>query len=481
MDNGSISETAMPSAINHQEESLATLVSGGTVIQTASIIGLGKLGAPMAAAVASRGLRVIGVDLDTAKVETFNQKRAPVFEPGLPQLLHAASERLSATTSVEEAVRDSDVTFIVVATPSEPGGGFSLNYVLPVCEAIGRALRVKREFHLVVLTSTVMPGTTTGPVCAALERVSGKRVGHDFGLCYNPEFIALGTVIRDFLNPDFLLIGESDPKSGALLESFYRSVCENHPPVARMNFVNAEVTKIAVNTYITTKISFANMLARICERLPRADVDVVTSALGLDQRIGGKYLKGAISYGGPCFPRDNLALAALAEQLGAPADIAQATHKFNQSQISWLADLAQQNVGSTGIVGILGLTYKANTDVVEQAPGILLAQELIARGVAVAAFDPAGSENSQRVLGDRVRFAETSKDCIAVCQVVVVATQWPEFKQIPGIEWSCHDPHRTVIDCWRALPHLKNADGVRYISLGAGSVELNANQISVSV
>ena len=447
------------------------------MIEEISVLGLGKLGAPMAAAVASRGFRVIGVDADASKVEALNQKRSPVFEPGLEQLLQASSERLSATQSIEDAVRESDTTFIVVATPSEPSGGFSLKYVLPVCEAIGHALRAKSDFHLVVLTSTVMPGTTAGPVREALERASGKEMGQGFGLCYGPEFIALGTVIRDFLNPDFLLIGESDPRSGALLESFYRAVCENNPAVARMNFVNAEVTKLAVNTYITTKISFANMLARICEQLPRADVDVVTSALGLDRRIGGKYLKGAISYGGPCFPRDNLALAALAKHLGAPADIAQATHKFNLGQISWLADLAQQQAAPSGTVGILGLTYKANTDVVEQAPGILLAQELISRGVPVAVSDPAGCENSRRVLGDRARFSAAPKECIAVSQVVVVATPWPEFEKIPGMEWAHHTPPRTVIDCWRLLPHLSNADGVRYICLGAGGPALRTAQV----
>src|SRR5262249_32804959 len=207
------------------------------------------------------------------------------------------------------------------------------------CEAIGRALRAKQRFHLVVLTSTVMPGTTGGPVRAALEEASGKRVGQDFGLCYGPEFIALGSVIRDFLNPDFVLIGESDLRSGAMLESLYKEVCENDPPVARMNLVNAEITKLSINSYVTTKISFANMLARICEKLPEADVDVVTAALGLDSRIGTKYLKGAVSYGGPCFPRDNRAFAALARQLDAPADLPEATDPFNRAQARVLAAL----------------------------------------------------------------------------------------------------------------------------------------------
>ena len=438
------------------------------MIDGISVVGLGKLGAPMAAAMASRGLRVIGVDADENKVKAINERRAPVFEPGLPELLLSSGDQISATQDIEEAVRTTEITFIVVATPSEANGGFSLQYVLPVCEAIGRALRSKSGFHLVCLTSTVLPGMTGGPVLETLERASGKKAERDFGLCYSPEFIALGSVIRDFLNPDFLLIGESDPKSGALLESLYGQVCRNSPAVAKMNFVNAEMAKLAVNTYITTKISFANMLARICEQLPEADVDVVTKAIGLDSRIGGKYLKGSLSYGGPCFPRDNLALTYLAHELGAPADIAEATHRFNSSQISWLADLVQQNAAPGETVGILGLTYKADTDVVEQAAGILLARELSARNVPVVVFDPAAPRNVCASMGNQARFATNSKECIALSGIVVLATTWPEFLGIPAADWARQEQPRIVVDCWRAVPHLIGADGVRYLPLGTG-------------
>jgi len=434
-----------------------------------SVIGMGKLGAPLAACLAAKGLRVIGVDADPRKVDAINQGHAPVFEPGLQSLITSAAARISATQDAEAAVLATDVTFIVVATPSEPDGGFSLRYALPCCESVGRALAAKPGFHLVVLTSTVMPGTTGGPVRAALERTSGKVCGRDFGLCYGPEFIALGSVIRDFLNPDFLLIGESDPRSGEMLEGLYRRVCENNPAVARMNFVNAEVTKLAVNTYLTTKISFANMLARVCERLPEADVDTVTAALGLDSRIGAKYLKGAISYGGPCFPRDNLAMSALARQIGAPADIAQTTDRFNRSQIRWLADLVESHAKGGEVTGILGLTYKPDSDVVEEAVGYQLANELADRSMAVVAFDPVVGRSCSGALGDKVRFASTAQECIAQADVVVLATQWRELCSIPAEQWRRHSSPRTVIDCWRALKHLDGCEGVRYVGLGAGS------------
>jgi UDPglucose 6-dehydrogenase len=434
-----------------------------------SVIGLGKLGAPMAAALAARGLQVTCVDADTAKVEALRQGRPPVFEPRLAETIAAAQGRLTVTQGIEEAVNDSEITFIVVATPTEPDGSFSLCHVLPVCEAVGRALAGKREFHLVVLTSTVMPGSTGGAVRQALESTSRKRAGVDFGLCYNPEFIALGSVIHDFLNPDFLLIGESDKRSGAILEQLYKRVCENRPAIARMNFVNAEIAKLSVNTYVTTKISFANMLARLCEKVPGASVDVVTGAIGLDSRIGGKYLKGAISYGGPCFPRDNVALLALAEQVGAPADLPRATHEFNRAQIRGLAALVLQHLAPGEAVGILGLTYKPHTDVTEEAAGLLLARELAGRGLRVIAFDPAGRSDAAGMLGGSVCLATSARECIAQSGVTVLTTLWPEFLAIPAESWARTGSPRVVIDCWRALGHLESAKGVRYIGLGTGA------------
>jgi UDPglucose 6-dehydrogenase len=432
------------------------------------VVGLGKLGSPLAACLAAKGLTVVGVDHDQRKVDAVNQGKAPVNEPGLADLISQCQGRLSAIVDAEDAIGHTDITFIVVSTPSDPAGGFSLRYVDPVCQAIGRALAKKTGYHLVCLTSTVMPGTTGGPVRELLERVSGKKVGTDFGLCYSPEFIALGSVIRDFLNPDMLLIGESDTRAGDVLQSLYTQVCENKPAVARMSFVNAEITKLAVNTYVTTKISYANMLARICERLPGANVDVITSALGLDTRIGAKYLKGALSYGGPCFPRDNLALAQLAQQLGVPPDLAQTVDRFNRSQVPWLADLVQHRTKNTA--GILGLTYKAGTDVVEEAAGFLLAKELANRGVKVLAFDPAYGKQAPPAPHANIRFAANAGECIAESDVVILATSWPEFNSLPKEVWcrNSNQSPRTVIDCWRTLKFLHDEPGVRYLGLGLG-------------
>jgi UDPglucose 6-dehydrogenase len=438
------------------------------MLKSISVMGLGKLGSPLAACFAARGFRVMAVDVDGKKVSAVNAGVAPVHEPGLSELLLESEGRLTATEDAEAAVRGSDATFIVVNTPSEAGGGFSLRYVLPTLELIGKTLRTKPGFHLVVLTSTVMPGSTGGEVKSTLERASGKGCGKHFGLCYSPEFIALGSVIRDFYFPDFLLIGESDSQSGEMLAEIYRSTCKNTPFVARMNFINAEITKLAVNTYITTKISYANMIARLCEKLPEADANVVTNALGLDTRIGPRYLKGAVSYGGPCFPRDNRALAALAAQVGASSGLAEATDAFNRAQIKSLAELVKRHYSGDGAIGILGLTYKPDTDVVEEAFGLLLAHELSAAGISVVVYDP--SVDVVRALGQdkTVRFATSSRECIVQSEVVVLATPWQEFREVPVALWARPDRPRAVIDCWRVLNHLDGVDGVRYVRLGYG-------------
>lgn len=439
-------------------------------LQRVSVIGLGKLGAPMVACFASKGYPTIGLDVDPIKVQAIERGEAPIFEPGLAELIRDSRDCLSATLDYEQAVTNTDVTFIVVPTPSQADGTFSLRYVLEAADRIGSVLRHKNAYHLVVLTSTVMPGATGNEFQPVLESSSGKKAGSDFGLCYSPEFIALGSVIHDFLNPDFVLIGESDPRAGALLESLYQRLCDNHPHAARMNFVNAELAKLAVNTFVTTKISFANTLARICERLPGGDADVVTAALGLDTRIGPRYLKGSIGYGGPCFPRDNKALATLARKLGTPATLAEATDTFNRHLVDWLVELVKSRLPVGGRVGILGLAYKPNSDVVEESPGLLLAQALAKDGVSVVTYDPIAQTNAGRVLDGSISAMSTAAACVEQSDVVVVTTPWEEFKQLDK-HFSRSSSRRVVIDCWRMFQG-RSTQNVEYLALGLGKANV---------
>lgn len=436
-------------------------------MQTVSVIGLGKLGAPLVACCASKGFSVIGVDANAECARLVDAGIAPVLESSLDELLRAGHKRISATQDCHQAVLNSDLTFIVVPTPSEPSGRFSTQHVLAVAEHIGDALRAKPTYHLVVLVSTVLPGATEAELKPVLEASSGKQCGLDFGLCYSPEFIALGSVIRDMLNPDFILIGESDPFAGEMLASFYRIFCDNDPAIVRMSLVNAELTKISVNSYITMKISFANNLAEICERLPGADVDVITSAVGLDSRIGRKYIKGALGYGGPCFPRDNRAFAYMAHQVGAQPTMAEATDTVNRRQMKRLVEIVTSHLPDRGQVGILGLSYKPDTDVVEGSQSIELAQMLTDHGVPIIVYDPLAMSHTRKVLGHRALYASSIEECIQEADVVVLATPCSQFRGLRP-ELFARNPHRRVlIDCWRLLQPATLGDTVEYVTVGS--------------
>lgn len=446
-----------------------------------AVVGLGKLGSVMAAVLADRGHSVVGADTNPEVVARINEGRAPVAEPGLAELVARNRERLSATVNTEKAAAAAELVFIVTPTPSAPDGTFSLDFVLSAGQAVGRALRQARNFPVVALTSTVMPGSTGGRLMPLLESASGKRCGVDFGLCYNPEFIALGSVIRDFLNPDMVLIGESDPRSGQLLEELYRSVCANRPAVARMNFVNAELTKLCVNTFVTTKISYANMLAELCERLPGADVGVVTRALGLDSRIGGKYLQGALGYGGPCFPRDNAAFTAIARQVGVEPDLAEATDRINRRQASRVGQLVLALLPSGGTVGVLGLAYKPGTNVVEESQGILLAQYLTRHGVRVLAYDPAAMEAARKILDGGVHLCPTMRACAASADVLVIATPWEEFRALKPEDMKDRAGPPVLLDCWRMFPKERFEGVVRYMTLGCGPAVVEAVSVPAAI
>ncbi len=430
----------------------------------------------MAAVFASRGHEVIGLDVNPAFVAALGAGRAPVDEPKLQATIDAGRARLAVSSNYDDLVASSDVTFIVVPTPSDAAGAFSNQYVIAAVESLGRALRKKESYHVVVVTSTVMPGSMDGPIKSALEQASGKRVGTGVGLCYNPEFIALGSVVDNMLAPDFLLIGESDPKAGAAVVAIYEPVCAAHPPARRMNFVNAELAKISVNTFVTTKISYANMLADLCDRLPGADVEIVAEAVGSDSRIGRKYLRGAVGYGGPCFPRDNVAFGALAARLGARADIALATEAINQYQIERLCSAVVDKVARGSRIAVLGMSYKTDTNIVEESQGVMLARRLLELGFAVTIHDPAAADNALRALGAGASSAASAQRALEDADLAVIVTPWPEYASLGNDPLPRRIP---VIDCWRILDK-KAARHVDVMWLGFGSAASAARSVGVS-
>jgi UDPglucose 6-dehydrogenase len=440
-----------------------------------SVVGLGKLGSPLMAVLASRGFDVCGIDVNEAVVKKINDGIAPVQEPQLQEFLTAHKSRIRATTDWRVAVNETDITCIIVPTPSGSDGAFRNDFLLEAMSNIGSVLRDKPGYHLVVVNSTTMPGSVDGPIRERLEAVSGKRVGADIGLCYNPEFIALGNVIEGLLHPDFVLIGESDERAGSMLSELYRKVLGPSVPISRMNCVNAELAKISVNTFVTMKISFANMVAEICEGLTGADADVVTGAIGQDTRIGNKYLRGGTGYGGPCFPRDTIAFAKAADRVGVEAAIAKATHTINQRQVDRLVRYVDAHARGDGTVAVLGLSYKPGTNVIEESQGVMLAAALAKSGYRVVVHDPLAMDAARAVFDPSISLAASPEAAVAEADVVAVTVPWPEYRQFFA-GWRSTGRNRTVIDCWRLVDPAAVSAETTVVQLGrpepAGKVGL---------
>jgi UDPglucose 6-dehydrogenase len=432
-----------------------------------SVIGLGKLGSCSAACFASKGFEVIGVDLNKDFVQAINNGNTPIQEPGLQELITKAHSNLSATHDFAAAIDKSDVSFLIVPTPSQPDAHFSDKYLLSALEQLAAALKKStKAYHLFVITSTVSPGTTESSLIPAIELKSGRKLNEGFGVCYNPEFIALGSVIHDFLNPDLVLIGESSTEAGDKLESIYRIVCSNKPNIVRMSLVSAEITKISLNSFVTMKISFANTLASLCESIPNADVDDITKALGADKRISPYYLKGGLSFGGPCFPRDNRAFSAFAKTYGIDAHLAKATDAVNEFHarqiVKTILNYVAKNKSKS--VAVLGLAYKPNTPVIEESPAIRIIDELLKHNLEVIAFDPLAQENAKARFGDKIVYAASARDCFTHSSICIITTQADEFRAIDS-SYIQKDP-TIVIDCWRILAKDKLGPKVKYMEIG---------------
>ncbi len=412
-------------------------------LKSIAVFGLGKLGACIAATLAARGFDVVGVDVDAEKVRRVNAGEPPVEEPLLAETIHEGRSRLRATTEAQEA-QDADASFYIPPSPSQLDGSFSNEFLLGAMEPMARVIRAAgKHGHVFVVNSTTTPGAMKGVILPALERKTGWVCGREFGLCYNPEFIALGNVVRGLLEPDMVLIGESDAASGERLAGLYRRYNTNQPRIARMSLTSAELTKISVNSFVTMKISFTNQLRLIAEKFPDANIHDMLAAIGSDTRIGQKFLRAGLSYGGPCFPRDNRLVAYTARQCGLEAPLAEATDRVNEAtkQALLAQVLAMVQPGDT--VAVLGMAYRPNTYIVEESAGLHLAQRLKRHGCRLLVHDFHARPGNSRSL---IEF-ENLDTPEALLQhgkidVVVISCPWPQYRdvQLP--------PGARLVDPW---------------------------------
>jgi len=423
-----------------------------------SFVGLGKLGCGMFATLAKHH-DIVGIDKNPELVKKLQKGIVPYTEKDLQEMLDINKERIRVTTDITK-VAETDATFIMVPTPSDESGGFSSEYVEKAVLEVGRNIPDTKKYHLVVVCSTLIPGTMEEKIRPVLERSSNRTVGKDIGLCYNPEFMAIGNVIDDFINPDFVIIGETDEKAGKILEDIYsfKKLINYFASFHHMSLYNAELSKVANNAYVAMKMSFANTIGEICEGMPTGDAEKVLSALGSDTRIGKKYLNSGLSYGGPCFPRDSRAFTYSANKYGIRAHLSEMTDIVNIEHINRTVSKILQILSKEGTnkISVLGLTYKPDTMIVEESAASKIVKILMREGIKVRSYDP----------GALVTTAKSVKECLADAKVCFIATPWNEFKELKKYDFQVMKENPVIIDAWGIQNQLQHDKDIEYILLG---------------
>ena len=392
-----------------------------------AMIGSGYVGLVSAACFAEFGHKVVCVDQDRSKIERLKDGEIPIFEPGLADLItrNAAAGRLHFTVDVEEAVPVSDVVLIAVGTPSRRGDGHAdLSHVFNATRQIGAAMT---DYTVVVTKSTVPVGT--GREVARILEQSNRAA--EFDVASNPEFLREGSAIEDFMRPNRVVVGTSSPRARAVMQELYRPLSLNETPILFSDVETAETIKYAANAFLAMKITFINQIADLCEKIG-ADVQLVAKGIGLDNRIGPKFLHPGPGYGGSCFPKDTRALLEISRQAGVGLSLVEATVAFNDRRKLAMVDRIMGTLGnSTGdrTVAVLGLTFKPNTDDVRELPSLTIVPELLCRGVRVRAHDPEGASEAARLIPGLECFDDPYQ-AIAGADALVILTEWNCYRAL---------------------------------------------------
>ncbi|MGD8985760.1 MAG: UDP-glucose/GDP-mannose dehydrogenase family protein [Desulfobacteraceae bacterium] len=388
------------------------------------VVGVGYVGLVTGSCFAEFGNTVVCVDNDEKKIEALQKDVIPIYEPGLEEMVKRCQSagRLHFTTDVADAVEKSLIIFIAVGTPSGSGGSANLEYVYQVAETIGKLMKG----YKVIATKSTVPVGTGKEIREIIQRNQEQDVAFD--VVSNPEFLREGSAIEDFMRPNRVVIGSESEQANAIMKDLYSPLYLIETPVVITDVETAEMIKYASNAFLATKISFINEMANICD-LVGADVHKVAKGMGLDKRIGPKFLHAGPGYGGSCFPKDTRAIAKLADSLGYRFRIVETVIEVNERQHERMVEKMESTLGTLKgkRLGVLGLTFKPNTDDIRESPAIKIVKGLVDKGASVVAFDPAGMEAAKEVLG-KVVFAKDMYDVAKDADALVLATEWNEFR-----------------------------------------------------
>jgi UDPglucose 6-dehydrogenase len=435
------------------------------------VVGTGYVGLVTGACLADFGMDVTCVDKDAGKIDMLRRGEIPIYEPGLDTLVekNTRAERLHFTTELDAAIQHALAVFIAVGTPPREDGSADLAYVIQVAESIADNLN---GYKVIVTKSTVPIGT--GKLIEGIVAERSKD-GHPFSVVSNPEFLREGSAIGDFMRPDRVVIGARDPQAIAIMKDIYSPLYLIETPFVITNIESSELIKYASNAFLATKITFINEVAELCERLG-ADVHHVAKGMGLDKRIGPKFLHPGPGYGGSCFPKDTQALTEIARKAGRPFDLVETVVEVNermkQRGFSKVAAALEDDIaGKT--VGLLGLSFKPETDDMRESPAVPLVEALLEAGATVRAFDPAAMDNARDVLPAGVVYCEDSYDAAADADVLVIVTEWNQFRSLDLDRIRSAMQGDTVVDLRNVYsPARMRSQGFTYDSMGRAARDL---------
>lgn len=432
------------------------------------VIGVGYVGLVTGACFAEFGLRVTCVDNDREKIRQLKQGKVPIYEPGLEEMVakNVKENRLTFTDNLEEGVKHSLVIFIAVGTPPDRRGQADLRYVKEVAQAIGRTMD---GYKLIVTKSTVPVGT--GKIIQEIIRKHQKEK-LPFDVASNPEFLREGSAIEDFMRPNRVVIGAESDQAIAIMKDLYSPLYLIETPFVITSVETAEMIKYASNAFLATKISFINEMANLCEKVG-ADVHQVAKGMGLDQRIGPKFLHPGPGFGGSCFPKDTRALVQLAESLGYDFKIVKAVIQVNERQKRRMVDKILKAAGPVKgkTLGVLGITFKPNTNDIREAPAVFIVRKLLSLGAQIQAFDPAGMEEGRKVL-KKVRFMENLYEVGRGADALILITEWNPFRTIDWTRMKSLLKQPVVIDLKNMYePERMKRLGIRYTCVGRPTLE----------
>jgi len=424
-----------------------------------SIVGSGYVGTTVAACLADDGHSVVNVDVDESIVESINDGESPIHEPGLDDLVAAhAGEHLRATTDYE-AVLDTDVTLLALPTPANDDGSIDTSYLEAGARSLGAVLAGKDD-HLIVVKSTVVPGTAEEVVAPIVESASGGTLGETFDVAMNPEFLRMGSAVEDFRTPDKIVFGARNGRGLDRLQEVFAPLIEaTGAPVVETGIREAEMIKYANNSFLATKVSLINELGNVCKEY---DVDAyeVADAIGLDDRISGRFLRSGLGWGGSCFPKDVAALIAAARDAGYEPELLEAAVGVNDRQPERLLSLLDDHVDVEGRrVAVLGLAFKPGTDDVRGSRAVPVVDGLRERGAEVVGYDPVAVENMREKLPE-IDYADSAREALAGAHAAVVVTDWDEFAALDEAFDEMADP--VVVDGRRVV---ERRDGITYEGL----------------